>query len=96
MCTFKTRVSYIGDDIIITLGILQFLADFKIHKPGKAMCVMVYWSQNWGHAIKHNGVAYQKLHISSGYKRVTANIVIMENWNRMCMNSVMCSIKLCR
>jgi uncharacterized protein CbrC (UPF0167 family) len=41
----------------------------------------VYCAQKRGHAIKHwckDGEAYQKLYISSGYKRVIADIVILE------------------
>lgn len=65
----------------ITLGILQIHADFKIYKHGMAKCVMVYRPQKRGHAIKQwckNSEAYQILYISLGYKRVTADIVILE------------------
>jgi hypothetical protein len=41
----------------------------------------VYCPQKRGHPVKHwckDGEAYQKLYISLGYKRVIADIVILE------------------
>lgn len=54
-----------------------------------AKCVVVYWPQKRGHAMKQwckDSEAYKKLYISLGYKRVTADIgILQENVHVLCV-----------